>query len=190
MNIDKPDWSQTITDMQGDTQSDHPFYERCLIGANASLPPEDQKALCACMAAQDFQDRSVRRDDEYWVAKLNTRLITPFEHFLTNVYAPCAYIELRIRAYDECQRQTGMKILFPDQASFEKYCVCYGRSAENYVKSYAQPLISAWLFSNLDTRQRENKSPSRIIMDDVYYNIAIDQKRQQCMERYSRQPNE
>lgn len=182
--LQSPDWSQFQPQQKVQTETPDVFFKRCMSGT-PTLPANDQEALCACMAANVEASTSGRNPVQTWAGSVIRKQQTPYEYFLTDTYASCAWVEMSVRANDDCYRQTRYRVMFRTDKSFDLYCKCYSQEGEAYVKKFAKPLFEAYLASPAAKKDQESKPPSRIIMDNTEYNIYMEKARDRCMRRYS-----
>jgi hypothetical protein len=182
--IESPDWSQFQPQKEIQTETPDVFFKRCMSGG-PTLPVKDQEALCACMAANVEASTSAKNPVQSWSGAVARKQETPYEYFLTDTYASCAWVEMGVRANDDCYRQTRFRVMFRTDQAFDRYCTCYGQESEAYIKKFAKPLFEAYLASPAAKKDKESKPPSRIIMDNTEYNIYMEKARDRCMRRFS-----
>lgn len=176
------DWSQFSLKPQASAPKPD-FYLRCMSGPDPVLSDSDQRAMCACMAAHQAQvDAS--EEDRAWYSMLARRVATPYETFVTKVYAPCMFVEARPVALDDCHARTNDRIVFANQGRFEQYCTCYAQAAERYTRAYAQPLMAAKLAENEQNGLQALSDPSRLVTGDGDYQIYMAARRQDCMRQF------
>jgi hypothetical protein len=188
-NLQTPDWSLPDTAQGAGAGKKATFYERCMLNAHDNLPPIDQRALCACM---DAHKESISRDpkDEYWTNTIRTRHVTPYETFVTRIFAPCMYLEAFTLGARECYRQKNFTVLFPTPQAFDDYCTCYARATEVYVRKYAEPLITAKMAGLTPNERKDEPDPAGLLMNDIDYSIYIDRERRRCTAIYGYHTNE
>jgi hypothetical protein len=182
-----PDWAMS-NKTPAKTNDPH-FYQRCLQGSNPVLPPKDRRDMCACMDAKQIELSRTAQPDN-WLSAIDKRHASAYEIFVTQVFAPCFYLEGFALGARECYRNWQFKDYFPNQRAFNDYCTCYANAAQNYMQEYAPAFLAAQ-FANPVTHARSTViDPVELVMQSTDYTMYMYNQRQRCTRIYGYQVNE
>ncbi len=172
-------------DQDGEPQQPVHLFERCMLSTDPDLPQGEQTSMCACMAARDAELRRNPPKQEDWARMIGSRLVSPYERFTTKIVAPCLYIEIYNRAREQCLGEDRFVTLFETGRDFHAYCDCYGRDAEAYARTNAEPILTTLFQDGTQPEgMLENTDPARIVMKDVDFAIYMSHRRDDCIGKY------
>ncbi len=180
---DRVDWGQFMPQNAAPSKPHGDFFESCMLTSDNTLPGTDQRDMCACMAAYK-ESIDKKPHDMYWTNTIKRRLVTPYETFVTQVFAPCMYLEAFTLSARQCYRESHYANLFANQRAFDNYCTCYADAGEKYVHDYAQPMLAAKMANPTYDEVLHPPDPAQSVMNDIDFRTYMDGKRRQCIGLY------